>query len=195
MAWASRNMPLGALKEIRKFAMKEMGAPDVRIDTRLNKAVWARGKRNGPYRIRVRSSRKQNEDEDSLKKLYTLLQPSSWPSSHSGGPKANDLIEFHSRWRGDGENRSSMGGHHTPVCWRSFSTQLGQSPGPTAPPLLSPRLQAGPRRGGAGRAAPITDFRGNYFIYTEQEESSSIIQADTLKVIICVNASCTITFL
>jgi large subunit ribosomal protein L31e len=32
-----------ALKEIRKFAMKEMGTPDVRIDTRLNKAVWTKG--------------------------------------------------------------------------------------------------------------------------------------------------------
>ncbi|KAL6057603.1 hypothetical protein STEG23_016619 [Scotinomys teguina] len=31
-----------ALKEIQKFAMKEMGTPDVRIDTRLNKAVWAK---------------------------------------------------------------------------------------------------------------------------------------------------------
>ncbi|KAH0505134.1 60S ribosomal protein L31 [Microtus ochrogaster] len=41
-----------ALKEIRKFAMKEMGTPDVRIDTRLNKAVWAKGIRNVPYRIR-----------------------------------------------------------------------------------------------------------------------------------------------
>ena len=37
-----------ALKEIRKFAMKEMGTPDVRIDTRLNKAVWAKGIR---YRV------------------------------------------------------------------------------------------------------------------------------------------------
>uniref|UniRef100_A0A8C0KJJ4 60S ribosomal protein L31 n=1 Tax=Canis lupus dingo TaxID=286419 RepID=A0A8C0KJJ4_CANLU len=35
-----------ALKEIRKFAMKEMGTPDVRIDTRLNKVVWAKGIRN-----------------------------------------------------------------------------------------------------------------------------------------------------
>uniref|UniRef100_A0A8C3WV33 Large ribosomal subunit protein eL31 n=1 Tax=Catagonus wagneri TaxID=51154 RepID=A0A8C3WV33_9CETA len=35
-----------ALKEIHKFAMKEMGTPDVRIDTRLNKAVWAKGIRN-----------------------------------------------------------------------------------------------------------------------------------------------------
>uniref|UniRef100_A0A671EGC6 Large ribosomal subunit protein eL31 n=1 Tax=Rhinolophus ferrumequinum TaxID=59479 RepID=A0A671EGC6_RHIFE len=41
-----------ALKEIRKFAMKEMGTPDVRIDTRLNKAVWAKGIRNVPYRSR-----------------------------------------------------------------------------------------------------------------------------------------------
>nr|KAF6301392.1 ribosomal protein L31 [Pipistrellus kuhlii] len=62
-----------ALKEIRKFAMKEMGTPDVRIDTRLNKAVWAKGVRNVPYRIRVRLSRKRNEDEDSPNKLYTLV--------------------------------------------------------------------------------------------------------------------------
>uniref|UniRef100_G1TS06 60S ribosomal protein L31 n=1 Tax=Oryctolagus cuniculus TaxID=9986 RepID=G1TS06_RABIT len=43
-----------ALKEIRKFAMKDMGTPDVCIDTRLNKAVWAKGIRNVPYRIHVR---------------------------------------------------------------------------------------------------------------------------------------------
>ncbi|XP_068932120.1 large ribosomal subunit protein eL31-like [Petaurus breviceps papuanus] len=62
-----------ALKEIRKFAMKEMRTPDVRIDTRLNKAVWAKGIRNVLYRIRVHFSRKRNEDEDSRKKLYTLV--------------------------------------------------------------------------------------------------------------------------
>uniref|UniRef100_A0A667FY26 60S ribosomal protein L31 n=1 Tax=Lynx canadensis TaxID=61383 RepID=A0A667FY26_LYNCA len=37
-----------ALKEIRKFAMQEMGTPDVHIDTRLNRAVWAKGIRNVP---------------------------------------------------------------------------------------------------------------------------------------------------
>uniref|UniRef100_A0A8I3WGB8 60S ribosomal protein L31 n=1 Tax=Callithrix jacchus TaxID=9483 RepID=A0A8I3WGB8_CALJA len=46
-----------AVKEIRKFAMKEMGTPDGRIDTRLHKAVWAKGIRNVPYRIRVWLSR------------------------------------------------------------------------------------------------------------------------------------------
>ncbi|XP_037056757.1 60S ribosomal protein L31-like [Peromyscus leucopus] len=62
-----------ALKEIRKFARKEMGTPDVRIDTRLNKAVRAKGIRNVPYHIHVRLSRKYNEDGDSPNKLYTLV--------------------------------------------------------------------------------------------------------------------------
>ncbi|XP_064338891.1 large ribosomal subunit protein eL31-like [Camelus dromedarius] len=62
-----------ALREIRKFAMKGMRTPDVRIDTRLNKAVWAKPIRNVPYHTRVRLSRKRNEDEDSPNKLYTLV--------------------------------------------------------------------------------------------------------------------------
>ncbi|XP_027631780.1 60S ribosomal protein L31, partial [Tupaia chinensis] len=68
-----KKRALQALKKFRKFAMKEMGTPDVHIDTRLNKAVWAKGIRNVPYRIRVRLSRKQNEDEDLPNKLYTLV--------------------------------------------------------------------------------------------------------------------------
>ncbi|VFV32161.1 60s ribosomal protein l31-like [Lynx pardinus] len=43
-----------ALKVIQKFAMEYVGAPDVGIDTRLNKAVWAKGIRNVPYHIHVR---------------------------------------------------------------------------------------------------------------------------------------------
>ncbi|XP_055231965.1 large ribosomal subunit protein eL31-like [Gorilla gorilla gorilla] len=62
-----------ALKEIRKFAMKEMGTPDVCIDTRFNKAVWAKGIRNVPCPTHVQLSRKHNKDEDSPNKLYTLV--------------------------------------------------------------------------------------------------------------------------
>ena len=62
-----------AVKAIKKFAEKQMKTPDVRIDTKLNKAVWARGVRNVPYRIRVRCHRKRNEDEDSVHKFYTLV--------------------------------------------------------------------------------------------------------------------------
>merc|ERR1711893_296653 len=62
-----------AVKEIRKFAEKMMGTPDVRIDTRLNKHLWSQGVRNVPYRVRVRLARLRNEDEDSVNKLYTLV--------------------------------------------------------------------------------------------------------------------------
>ncbi|ELW71659.1 60S ribosomal protein L31 [Tupaia chinensis] len=62
-----------ALKEIWKFAMKEMGTPDMCIDTRLNKSSWAKGMRNVLYRIHVQLSRKHNEDEDSPDKFYTLV--------------------------------------------------------------------------------------------------------------------------
>merc|ERR1712002_15507 len=62
-----------AIKEIRKFAEKMMNTPDVRIDTQLNKAIWATGIKNVPFRVRVRLARRRNEDEDSANKLYTLV--------------------------------------------------------------------------------------------------------------------------
>ncbi|CAJ0963638.1 unnamed protein product, partial [Mesorhabditis belari] len=62
-----------AIDEIRKFAEEQMKTKDVRVDIRLNKAVWAKGIRNVPYRIRVRLSRKRNDDEDSPHKLFTLV--------------------------------------------------------------------------------------------------------------------------
>merc|ERR1712216_206264 len=42
-----------AIREIRKFTAKVMTTKDVRIDTKLNKAVWSCGVRNVPVRIRV----------------------------------------------------------------------------------------------------------------------------------------------
>merc|ERR1711993_138726 len=62
-----------AVKEIKKFAEKQMGTKDVRIDTRLNKAIWSQGVRGVPLRMRIRLARLRNEDEDSIHKLYTLV--------------------------------------------------------------------------------------------------------------------------
>ncbi|KAI9585931.1 60S ribosomal protein L31 [Glossina fuscipes] len=62
-----------AIKEIRKFAEKEMGTSDVRIDTRLNKHIWSKGIRSTPFRVRVRLARRRNDDEDSPNKLFTLV--------------------------------------------------------------------------------------------------------------------------
>lgn len=49
-----------------------MGTSDVRIDARLNKEIWKKGVRNVPYRMRLRLSRKRNDDEDAKEPLYTL---------------------------------------------------------------------------------------------------------------------------
>ena len=52
-----------------------MGTSDVRIDPKLNKEIWKTGVRNVPYRVRVRLSRKRNDDEDAKEPLYTLAAP------------------------------------------------------------------------------------------------------------------------
>merc|ERR1712008_441011 len=63
-----------AVKKVREFASKMMGTKDVRIDAKLNKFIWSKGIKGVPVRIRVRLSRKRNEDEEAEEKLYTLAQ-------------------------------------------------------------------------------------------------------------------------
>uniref|UniRef100_A0A7S2WUX3 60S ribosomal protein L31 n=1 Tax=Rhizochromulina marina TaxID=1034831 RepID=A0A7S2WUX3_9STRA len=63
-----------AVREIKKFATKMMGTNDVRVDTKLNKALWSQGIRNVPRRVRLRLSRLRNDDEDAEEKLYTLVE-------------------------------------------------------------------------------------------------------------------------
>lgn len=68
-----------AVKEIRKFAAKVMGTQDVRLDVRLNKAVWSKGIKNVPTRVRVVISRRRNEDEDAaVSQQYAWTQHQAW---------------------------------------------------------------------------------------------------------------------
>jgi len=46
---------------------------DVRIADSLNKHVWSRGIKNVPTRIRVRLSRKRNEEEDAKEKVIECM--------------------------------------------------------------------------------------------------------------------------
>lgn len=63
-----------AIKEIKKFASEAMQTKDVRIEASLNKFIWSQGIKNIPTRVRVRLSRKRNEDEEADEKLYTIAQ-------------------------------------------------------------------------------------------------------------------------
>merc|ERR1719399_2455252 len=62
-----------AIRAIKKFATQMLGTSDVRVHPQLNKAVWAKGVKNVPHRLRVRCERRRNDDEDSKEKLYTIV--------------------------------------------------------------------------------------------------------------------------
>jgi large subunit ribosomal protein L31e len=61
-----------AIKSVIIFAQKAMGVKDVRISPGLNQAIWARGIKSPPKRIRVRLERKRNDDEGAKEKLYVV---------------------------------------------------------------------------------------------------------------------------
>ena len=45
----------------------------MRVDPSLNRAIWVNGIRNVPRKLRVRISRKKNEDEEAKEKFYCLV--------------------------------------------------------------------------------------------------------------------------
>ncbi|KAJ5086999.1 hypothetical protein NUU61_008306 [Penicillium alfredii] len=63
-----------AIKEIRAFAEQAMGTKDVRLDPQLNKKVWEAGIKGVPFRLRVRISRKRNDEEGAKERLYSHVQ-------------------------------------------------------------------------------------------------------------------------
>ncbi|TFK28259.1 60S ribosomal protein L31 [Coprinopsis marcescibilis] len=62
-----------AIKSIVDFSQKAMGTSDVRLDPKLNQAVWERGIKSVPHRIRVRLERKRNDEENAKEKLFTYV--------------------------------------------------------------------------------------------------------------------------
>jgi len=67
-----KRAPKG-VKAVKEFAFKTMGTKDVRLDPSLNAALWSKGVKDVPRRIRVRLARKRNDDEDAKEKLYTYV--------------------------------------------------------------------------------------------------------------------------
>jgi large subunit ribosomal protein L31e len=54
--------------------VSQQGTKDVRVDPQLNKKVWEAGVKGVPFRLRVRISRKRNDEENAKEKLYSLVQ-------------------------------------------------------------------------------------------------------------------------
>ena len=65
MMWPSANVITPPCKQ---------GTRDVRLDPQLNKKVWECGIKGVPFRLRVRISRKRNDEEGAKEKLYSYVQ-------------------------------------------------------------------------------------------------------------------------
>ena len=83
------------------------------MDTKLNKALWATGVRNVPKRIRVRLSRKRNDDEEvSCAQCYEVVY--TRPHAHHGGTRqcgACSRRRWPRRWRQhDGQSETGLEG-------------------------------------------------------------------------------------
>lgn len=92
-----------AVKSVVDFAQKAMGTKDVRLDPKLNQAIWAQGVKNVPHRLRLKLERasqkflqhnadpnvyilgKRNDDEDATEKLYTYASHIPVTSFKVGG--------------------------------------------------------------------------------------------------------------
>eukprot|EP01004_Peranema_trichophorum_P000030 NODE_10039_length_545_cov_126.433649_g9394_i0.p1 GENE.NODE_10039_length_545_cov_126.433649_g9394_i0~~NODE_10039_length_545_cov_126.433649_g9394_i0.p1 ORF type:complete len:160 (-),score=27.08 NODE_10039_length_545_cov_126.433649_g9394_i0:66-503(-) len=85
-----KNKAPRAILHIKKIARKFLRTYDVRIDPKLNKAVWAEGIRAIPRRIRIRMERKRNENEEAQRKTYTVV---SWVPVGSFEELTNKVIE------------------------------------------------------------------------------------------------------
>ncbi|TQS33014.1 hypothetical protein Golomagni_06656 [Golovinomyces magnicellulatus] len=66
--------PTESLDEIQLRQAFERGTSDVRLDPALNKKVWENGVKGVAYRIRVRISRRRNDEEGAKEKLYSYVQ-------------------------------------------------------------------------------------------------------------------------
>lgn len=61
------------------------GTADVRLDPQLNKKVWESGIKGVPFRLRVRISRKRNDEEGAKEKLYSYVQAVNVKTSEAKG--------------------------------------------------------------------------------------------------------------
>lgn len=70
-----------AIKEIKKFATLHMGTTDVRLDPKLNVQLWSRGVQGVENRLRLRISRKRNDEEEAKEKLFAFVEFVSVPTA------------------------------------------------------------------------------------------------------------------
>lgn len=73
-SWNGRTVHVWQRGQITDWTSPSQGTSDVRLDPQLNKKVWEQGVKGVPYRIRVRISRRRNDEDGAKEKLYSYVQ-------------------------------------------------------------------------------------------------------------------------
>ena len=68
------KIQLNSTSRHKQTLTASQGTNDVRLDPQLNKKVWECGIKGVPHRMRVRISRKRNDEEGAKEKLYSYVQ-------------------------------------------------------------------------------------------------------------------------
>jgi len=63
-----------AIRELKKMAFKEMGTPKVLVKSTLNIALWQKGIRHVPHKMRIKITRKYDEDEKNSGEMISELE-------------------------------------------------------------------------------------------------------------------------
>lgn len=58
-----------------------MGTTDVRLDPKLNTHLWKRGIQGVQYKMRLRISRKRNDEDDAKEAMFAFVEPVIVPST------------------------------------------------------------------------------------------------------------------
>jgi large subunit ribosomal protein L31e len=72
--WTHSRKQMGNSRRREKLTIPFQGTSDVRLDPQLNKKVWEAGIKGVPYRLRIRISRKRNDEENAKERLYSYVQ-------------------------------------------------------------------------------------------------------------------------
>lgn len=70
----SIRLEFDRFEEEEQVLINLQGTTDVRLDPQLNKKVWEAGIKGVPYRLRIRISRKRNDEEGASERLYSYVQ-------------------------------------------------------------------------------------------------------------------------
>jgi len=72
-----------AVREIKAFALTLLGTSNVMVETEVNKAVWSKGIRNVPRRVRLSFKREKDGESNAMKTTVSFVAAEKFKGMHT----------------------------------------------------------------------------------------------------------------